>query len=65
MLKLEMATERPSAGDAAGDGGGEPAGASQKFDAALIFPPDFAKRLEAYRKAIHDDAPAKQAAYPL
>ena len=29
---------------------------AKKFDAALVFPPDFAKRLEAYRKAIHDDA---------
>ena len=31
---------------------------AKKFDAALVFPPDFAKRLEAYRKAIHDDAAA-------
>ncbi len=29
---------------------------AKDFDAALIFPPDFAKQLEAYRKAIHDDA---------
>ena len=35
---------------------------AKKYDAALIFPPDFAKRLEAYRKAIHDDAAAKQGA---
>ena len=32
---------------------------AKNFDAAVVFPPDFAKRLEAYRKAIHDDAAAK------
>jgi sodium transport system permease protein len=31
---------------------------AKKFDAALVFPPDFASRLEAYRKAIQDDAAA-------
>ena len=60
LLKLEMAPDgSPSNGDAAGP----VAEASRlvqakKFDAALVFPPDFARRLEAYRKAIHDDAAA-------
>ena len=59
LLKLEMAPEPPELnGDTAGD---QAAKASQlvqakKYDAALVIPPDFAKRLEAYRKAIHDDA---------
>ena len=35
---------------------------AKKFDAALVFPPDFAQRLEAYRQAIHDDAMAAPAA---
>ena len=50
----------PSNGDAAGDRTAEASRLVQakKFDAALVFPPDFAQRLEAYRKAIHDDAAA-------
>ncbi len=61
LLKLEMAPEGlPSKGGAAGDQEAEASRLVQtkKYDAALIFPPDFAKRLEAYRKAIHDDAAA-------
>ena len=37
----------------------------KKYDAALVFPPDFARRLEAYRKAIHDDAAAGTRSAPL
>ncbi|MGA2256929.1 MAG: ABC transporter permease subunit, partial [Thermoguttaceae bacterium] len=61
LLKLKMAPEgQPSSSDTAGD---QTAEASQlvqtkKFDAAVVFPPDFARRLEAYRKAIHDQAAA-------
>ena len=65
LLKLEMAPEeQPSDGDTADDQAAEAGRLVQakKFDAALVFPPDFAKRLEAYRKAIHDDAAAKQGA---
>ena len=59
LLTLKMAPRRsPSDGDAAGDQTAEASRQVQakEFDAALVFPPDFAKRLEAYRKAIHDDA---------
>ena len=51
---------QPASGDAAGEGAAEASRLVQakKYDAALVFPPDFAKRLEAYRKAIHDDAAA-------
>ena len=56
LLSLEMATEAPSAGDSTAEA--SRLVQTKKFDAALIFPPDFAKRLEAYRKAIHDDAAA-------
>jgi len=59
---LEMAPEGPpSGGDAAGDWTAEASRLVQakKFDAALVFPPDFAARLEAYRKAIHDNTVKK------
>ncbi|MEI8374041.1 MAG: ABC transporter permease subunit/CPBP intramembrane protease [Planctomycetota bacterium] len=56
LLKLELAPEGPPSGsDTAGDWAAEANRLVQtkKFDAALVFPPDFAKRVEAYRKAIH------------
>ncbi len=56
LLKLEMAPEGPPSGsDTASDWTAEANRLvqSKKFDAALVFPPDFANRLEAYRKAIH------------
>ena len=62
LLTLEMAPEAPpSNGDAAGDWIAEASRLveSKKVDAALVFPPDFAQRLEAYRKTIHDDTAAK------
>jgi sodium transport system permease protein len=59
LLNLEIVPEgQPLAGGLANDPGAEASRLVQekKYDAALIFPPDFARRLEAYRKAIHDDA---------
>ncbi len=61
LLKVEMWPQgQPASSDAAGEGAAEASRLVQakKYDAALVFPPDFAKRLEAYRKAIHDDAAA-------
>ena len=59
LLKLEMAPRDLLAkGATSADLAAEASRLVQakKFDAAVIFPPDFAKRLEAYRKAIQDDA---------
>ena len=36
---------------------------AKKFDAALIFPPDFAQRLDAYRKAIQDGTNARSTGF--
>ena len=54
----------PSNADAASDQEAEASRLvrAKKYDAALISPPDFSKPMEAYRKAIHDDAAAKQGA---
>jgi sodium transport system permease protein len=57
LLKLEMAPEGQTAGNHPGDDGVAEAGRlvqTKRIDAALVFPPDFTKRLEAYRKAIHE-----------
>jgi sodium transport system permease protein len=59
LLELKMAPNSQSSnGDAADDQAAEAKRLveAKNFDAALLFPPDFADRLEAYRKAIHDDA---------
>ncbi len=62
LLKVEMAPDiEPSSGDAVAKA--SRLVQAKQVDAALIFSPDFARRLEAYRMAIHHDAAAlKQAA---
>jgi sodium transport system permease protein len=70
LLKVVMSPDRTrAAGDAAAPGG-VPASAeaeaerliqNKEIDAALVFPPDFAKRIEDYRNAILHDAAGKPA----
>ena len=64
LLALEIAPEGQYANDTCGDQVAEISRlVPKKYDAALVFPPDFAQRLAAYRTAIHDAA-AKPAAGP-
>ena len=62
LLTLKMEPEQPTVGDATADASRRVQ--AKEFDAALVFPPDFAKRLEAYRMAIKDDASAKKPSPP-
>jgi len=58
LLTVEMAPEQPPSQNGASADAVTEAGRqvqAKDFDAALVFPPDFARRLEAYRKAIKDD----------
>src|SRR5208282_4719425 len=61
LLRVRLAPES-SISDTAGDEAAEASRQVQakEFDAALVFPPDFAQRLEAYRKAIKDDSVGKR-----
>jgi sodium transport system permease protein len=57
LLTLEIAPEGQFANDTCNDQAAEIGRlVPKKYDAALVFPPDFAQRLAAYRTAIRDAA---------